>query len=74
MSFDYTAYANVPVTDSPELIRNVEMIIDYIQQTGLDKKVENVTNKIKGLFKRDSNSDNDEADITDFINNKKGSK
>lgn len=74
MSFNYTAYANVPVTDSPELIRNVEMIIDYIQQTGLDKKVENVTNKIKGLFKRDSNSDNDEADITDFINNKKGSK
>lgn len=74
MSFDYTAYANVPVTDSPELIRNVEMIIDYIQQTGLDKKVENVTNKIKGLFKRDSKSDNDEADITDFINNKKGSK
>ena len=50
------------------------MIIDYIQQTGLDKKVENVTNKIKGLFKRDSKSDNDEADITDFINNKKGSK
>ena len=74
MFFDYTAYANVPVTDSPELIRNVEMIIDYIQQTGLDKKVENVTNKIKGLFKRDSKSDNDEADITDFINNKKGSK
>lgn len=74
MSFNYTAYANVPVTDSPELIRNVEMIIDYIQQTGLDKKVENVTNKIKGLFKRDSKSDNDEADITDFINNKKGSK
>lgn len=74
MYFDYTAYANVPVTDSPELIRNVEMIIDYIQQTGLDKKVENVTNKIKGLFKRDSKSDNDEADITDFINNKKGSK
>lgn len=53
MSFDYTAYANVPVTDSPELIRNVEMIIDYIQQTGLDKKVENVTNKIKGLFSKD---------------------
>lgn len=53
MYFDYTAYANVPVTDSPELIRNVEMIIDYIQQTGLDKKVENVTNKIKGLFSKD---------------------
>lgn len=53
MSFNYTAYANVPVTDSPELIRNVEMIIDYIQQTGLDKKVENVTNKIKGLFSKD---------------------
>lgn len=53
MSFNYTAYANVPVTDSPELIRNVEMIIDYIQQTGLDKKVDNVTNKIKGLFSKD---------------------
>lgn len=50
MFFNYTAYANVPVTDSPELIRNVEMIIDYIQQS---EKAESAINKIKGLFSKD---------------------
>lgn len=68
MSFDYTAYANVPVTDSPELIRNVEMIIDYIQQTGLDKKVENVTNKIKGLFSKDKVKVDEGKTTIDIVN------
>ena len=68
MYFDYTAYANVPVTDSPELIRNVEMIIDYIQQTGLDKKVENVTNKIKGLFSKDKVKVDEGKTTIDIVN------
>ena len=68
MFFDYTAYANVPVTDSPELIRNVEMIIDYIQQTGLDKKVENVTNKIKGLFSKDKVKVDEGKTTIDIVN------
>lgn len=68
MSFNYTAYANVPVTDSPELIRNVEMIIDYIQQTGLDKKVENVTNKIKGLFSKDKVKVDEGKTTIDIVN------
>lgn len=66
MSFTYTAYANVPVTDSPELIRNVEMIIDYIQQIGLDEKAKKVTDKIKGLFSAKTDTDK-EGSIGDFI-------
>lgn len=39
--------AQIPVSDTPEFIRNVDMVEDYMQKTGVSEKIENATNDAK---------------------------
>lgn len=41
------ASCEAPVTDVPEFIRNANMVEDYAQQAGVDKKIENVISSVK---------------------------
>lgn len=45
--YTFTAHAEVPVSDAPEFIRNVDLAVDYAQQSEL---VQNAAEKIKKLF------------------------
>ncbi|OPZ89695.1 MAG: hypothetical protein BWY74_02619 [Firmicutes bacterium ADurb.Bin419] len=42
--------AEVPVNDSPEFIRNADMVMDYVAQTGLQKKIEDIMKKVGDFF------------------------
>lgn len=43
----FSTHRSSPVTDTVELIRNVNMIEDYMEQIGLDKKIDALMEKIK---------------------------
>lgn len=45
--YNFTSHAEVPVSDAPEFIRNIDMVVDYLQQS---KTVNMLTEKISGLF------------------------
>lgn len=52
MSVKVYSQANMPVSDVPEFIRNVDMIEDYMQKTGVSEKISDATEKAKaGLQK-----------------------
>ena len=47
-----SARAEAPVTDVPEFIRNVNMVEDYMEQTGLMEKINNAIKSAKDHFKK----------------------
>ena len=44
--------AEAPVTDVPEFIRNVNMVEDYLIQTGTMDKIQDALNSVKNIFKK----------------------
>ncbi len=48
--YSFTAHAEVPVSDAPEFIRNIDMAVDYLQQS---ETVNKFTEKISSLFNKD---------------------
>ncbi len=42
-----SSHVEVPVSDCPEFIRNVDMIIDYVERTKLDDKFKEMIEKVK---------------------------
>lgn len=46
-----SSHIEVPLSDSPEFIRNIDMVLDYFERTALSEKIEeviaNVMNKVK---------------------------
>lgn len=46
VSISFSTHRSSPVTDTVELIRNVNMIEDYMQQIGLDKDIQALKDKI----------------------------
>ena len=49
-----SSYVEVPVTDVPEFVRNVEMIEDYLEATGLMDNIEEFKSKIDELVDKAS--------------------
>lgn len=47
LAFHVSSQSNMPVADVPEFIRNVDMIEDYMQKTGVSEKLENATDNAK---------------------------
>ncbi|MDR1590160.1 MAG: pilus assembly protein [Oscillospiraceae bacterium] len=50
LSMRVSARANAPVPDAPEMIRNINMVEDYILQTGTDVKLKSAIDKAKSVF------------------------
>lgn len=52
--FKFKARAEVPVNDTPDFVRNVDMVVDYVKQSGIGDKVANTIadkfTKIKNFF------------------------
>lgn len=44
--------AEVSVNDSPEFIRNVDMVVDLLEGTGLGEKIKGIFDKINGVIKK----------------------
>ena len=49
-SLKMSSQAEMPVSDAPDFIRNVDIVEDYIQKMGVDKKIEEVTQKIDEMM------------------------
>lgn len=49
--YSFTSHAEVPVSDAPEFIRNIDMVIDYMQQS---ETVQKAKEEISKLFNKDS--------------------
>lgn len=49
--YSFTSHAEVPVSDAPEFIRNIDMVIDYMQQS---KGIQECKEKIEKLFDKNS--------------------
>lgn len=53
----FSTHCEVPVGDTPEFIRNVNLVQDLLESTGVAEKVEEVTgnliDKVKGFFKNE---------------------
>lgn len=49
--YSFTSHAEVPVSDAPEFIRNIDMVIDYMQQS---ETVQKAKKEISKLFNKDS--------------------
>ena len=49
--YSLTSHAEVPVSDAPEFIRNIDMVIDYMQQS---ETVQKAKEEISKLFNKDS--------------------
>ncbi|HPC99870.1 MAG: pilus assembly protein [Bacteroidales bacterium] len=47
---EITSKAEVPVNDSPEFIRNTDMVIDYAEQTGAAQKIRDIMKKVGDYF------------------------
>ena len=39
--FKYKVRAEVPVNDTPDFVRNVDMVVDYVKQSGIGDKIAN---------------------------------
>jgi hypothetical protein len=50
MHIDFTAHSETAVTDVPEFMRNINMVEDYMDQTGLTDKITEAINKAKSIF------------------------
>ena len=48
---EFTSHAEVPVSDAPEFIRNIDMAVDYLQRW---EKANEAADKLKSLFNSDS--------------------
>lgn len=46
VSLDFSTHVSMPVSDTTELIRNVDMVEDYLEQLGVMEKVDEFTAKI----------------------------
>jgi hypothetical protein len=49
---NFTTRAETPVTDVPEFMRNINMIEDYMEQTGIKEKIGEAIEKAKSVFNR----------------------
>ena len=47
-----SSHADMPVSDTTEFIRNVNMIEDYMQKYGVTEKIEEMINKAKEWFNK----------------------
>lgn len=45
-----TSHIEVPLSDSPEFIRNVDMVLDYLERTKLDENYQKMLEKVKSFF------------------------
>ncbi|MDR1563440.1 MAG: pilus assembly protein [Oscillospiraceae bacterium] len=51
---EQSARADMPVSDVPEFMRNINLVDDVLDQTGVKGKINEWIDKVKGLFKADS--------------------
>lgn len=51
LHIDFTTRAETAITDVPEFIRNVNMVEDYLEQTGAKDKITQALDKVKSIFK-----------------------
>lgn len=47
---DVRTHVEMPVSDSVELIRNIDMVWDFMERTGVAEKVENVKDKLENAL------------------------
>ena len=52
MHLDVTTHVEMPVSDSTELIRNIDMIWDYMEKYGVAEKIEEMVTAAKEWFNR----------------------
>lgn len=50
LGLDMSSRAEMPVSDAPEFIRNVNTIEDYLQSSGVSKRIEEIAKKFDGLM------------------------
>lgn len=55
----FSGYAEVPVSDTPELIRNIDMISDYLEGTKLKGYIQKVFSKITEVIRKFANAGGD---------------
>ncbi len=49
---DVTTHVEMPVSDSVELIRNIDMVWDYMEKYGLAEKIQEMVDEAKSWFNR----------------------
>ena len=52
ISMSISSHADMPVSDSSEFIRNVDMVEDYMEKFGITEKIEEMINKAKEWFNK----------------------
>ena len=50
ISLKYASHADMPASDIQEFIRNVNMVEDYMQRSGVTSFIEDLCDKVKGWF------------------------
>ncbi|MCI8718289.1 MAG: hypothetical protein HFH64_09035 [Lachnospiraceae bacterium] len=50
LNYYFSVIYDIPVTDSTEFIRNVDMAVDYLEKYGVIDKIQNAMNKVKEFF------------------------
>lgn len=46
----FSSADEAPISDSSEFVLNTNMVLDYVEKTGLDKKINELLEKVKGFF------------------------
>ncbi len=52
ISMSLSSHADMPVSDTTEFIRNIDLVEDYMERTGVDKKIEEVKEKLTTAMKK----------------------
>lgn len=52
LSMKFQTHTEVPVGDTPEFIRNVNMVEDILEATGIEEKIENQIKRLKNFVSR----------------------
>ncbi len=52
MYLEISTHVEIPVSDSVEMIRNIDMIWDYMERLGADKKFEEIKAKLEEAFNK----------------------
>lgn len=52
MTMSLSSYANMPVSDTAEFIRNVDMVEDYMEKYGIAEKIDNAKQKLNEALEK----------------------
>ena len=50
LNYYFSVIYDIPVTDSTEFIRNVDMAVDYLEKYGITDKIQSAMDKVKEFF------------------------